>query len=296
MNRLLIITVIILPTNLVYGQESNLDPKLIKKNKVKEVTSTIHIYKTALFPEMNEWKGKSQLERYDTNGNLIYLLTYDTIGKPGLELWYQYDNYDNKINEKGINHLTGMSDSLKYMLTYKNEKLLKKESSDTLYRVEYSYNDKGQLIKENKHNSMMNPPESPIIYSYDDKGNMSDLFRLDGGFKIHEYFKYDEQKRKTEYKWIYVEEQSDTSGRIFLWEKYHYDKNGNLLQVQNIGGYGGAPTMTYTYDNNGFLIKQEDFEAQSEYLNDKDGNRIKEIHKSDGNLISETEYSYIFWK
>jgi hypothetical protein len=295
MNRLLFITATILLTNFVFGQQSNLDPKLIRKNKVKEVTSTIHIYKTTLFPDMNEFKGKSQLERYDTNGNLIYLVTYDTNGKPRIKLWYQYDTYGNKTQEKGINHLTGIADSIKYVLTYKNDKLLKEESTDTLYRVEYSYNDKGQLIKESNHNRMMNPPESPIMYSYDDKGNMSDLFRLDGDFKIHEYFKYDEQNRKTEHKQIYVDTQSDTSGRIFLWEKFHYDKNGNLLQVENIGDYGGTPTSTYTYDNNGYLATKQNFLTQYEYINDKNGNRIKEVLKSDGNIISETDYTYIFW-
>ncbi|HYV91823.1 MAG TPA: hypothetical protein VE978_08570 [Chitinophagales bacterium] len=302
MNRLQIITLLLFLTNSLLGQQSNLDEKLIKQNKVKEVVSTIHIYKTNLLPGMKEWEGKVQLEKYDSNGNLIYLLIFDTLEKPGLELWYQYDTYGNKIEEKGINHPDGSSDSLKYLLTYKDGKLLTEERSDTLFTTEYFYNSKGQLIRKNQQNKIRaakyntSPQEIPTTYLYDDRGNMTELFRLDGDFKIREFFKYDERNRKVEHKWIYVESETDTSGRIFLWEKYHYDKNGNLIQEENIGGYGGAPTVTYMYDRNGFLIKKDDGYSLIEYANDKYGNRIKETLKAGDKVVSETEYSYSFWK
>lgn len=90
-----------------------------------------------------------------------------------------------------------------------------------------------------------------------------------------------------------------TDGSIYRWDKYEYDKEGNL--TKDAWGYGDGSVESwyeYEYDAGGNLTKQvfrtiERVIWQYEYEYDEKGNRTKEVrYQPDGSVDEYWEYEY----
>lgn len=110
--------------------------------------------------------------------------------------------------------------------------------------VVYEYDGKGQLAKESYYGVNM-APESYTVYEYDDKGTLT---------------------KESYFEAIDAEEFAELGHT-----SYEYNDAGLLLRAENHGTPGGI--YTYTYDNDGRLIKEEYSDLE-------------------GTLISSTQYAY----
>jgi YD repeat-containing protein len=130
-------------------------------------------------------------------------------------------------------------------------------SNITTYNL--SYDDKGRLI------GMISIPEPSIIkfiYQYPTDNSVTmDMYNY-GDLSIHENFwlnSFSSLDSTFQY-----DDSDDTTT-----EKYYYDGNHLLTEVNNYDYIGSVPTLTdqtqYTYDNNGDPISQADYSGTTNF-------------------------------
>lgn len=164
--------------------------------------------------------------KYDVKGNLVEeyneavesklikrtIYMYDTIGRLIQELWMWSD------------------ESLVYMskkYTYASGLLVTREVSNSqgVYRTDYSYNDKGQVISEtNRH-----PVSEGLTttYTYYDNGNILSETMIYGFGSVKTTYTYDKHNNE-----ILAEEQVDDGPvRRRFRSEYIYDSHGNWIRV-----------------------------------------------------------------
>lgn len=180
--------------------------------------------------------------RYDDNGNLIF-----------------YAGPDVKRDEKGY-PLENAKNTIKYTYDYRFNVLSSKTwdiDEDTIAQIEYSIDDKGNVIQEKKR--QVNSKDSWLItdYEYDNFGNMIKKTIHPSGNDQNEpemvtIFEYGVDAAGVDQKGAYITKEFSIIDEVEISKKYAYDFNtGNM--VAEIDGNGNK--TGYEYDSLSRVIK-----------------------------------------
>ena len=229
--------------------------------------------------------GETTSYTYDADENLEQVIYPN-----GTLTEYGYDSFNRVVSVENRSVTGSIISSHSYTLGPKGERLRVEEASGR--RVDYSYDERGQLIEER----ITEPDGSvrTIAYTYDPAGNR--LTKTDNAVTIS--YTYDDNDRLL------------TEGNI----TYSYDNNGNLLSRSGPGleqrfsynalnqlvhaeltGPQGATTIDYAYDHDGIRVgKTIDGTDEVKYL--VDANRpyaqVIEEEWTRGGLSAVTNYVY----
>ena len=229
--------------------------------------------------------GETTSYTYDADENLEQVIYPN-----GTLTEYGYDSFNRVVSVENRSVTGSIISSHSYTLGPKGERLRVEEASGR--RVDYSYDERGQLIEER----ITEPDGSvrTIAYTYDLAGNR--LTKNDNGAIVS--YTYDDNDRLL------------TEGDI----AYTYDNNGNLLSRIGPGleqrfsynalnqlvhaeltGPQGATTIDYAYDHDGIRVsKTIDGTDEVKYL--VDANRpyaqVIEEEWTSGGLSATTNYVY----
>jgi len=267
----------------------NISKKDVLKNKVKEISTFVTIDTSGKYSRgmINKLISKDQ---FDSLGNKVASISFDTLGKIKSESFFEYDLYGHQTLVKHVN-LNGRGEIIEERTSYnyKNNKPTKEWSSDSLYIIEYFYNKKGQLEKT-KHT---NKERKVTIrfYKYDDQGNETESFVEGKEFGLNYKRIYDQKNNKIEETTIY---HLDTINKIYSKWKYQYNDNGLLVKEEFIDGYATSPNIHYEYDAMNNLVIKQTGDSKILYYYDNKGNRIKKITNPLKLFIILEEYKYQF--
>jgi YD repeat-containing protein len=266
--------------------------------------------------------GTSETYSYDAHGNLIQ--TSDATGKTA----YSYDSNDRLIQVTEPNGLylkfaydaagrrTSSVDQTGYQLSYQYDSLgrLASISDGTGAKiVSYTYDTDDRLTRKDMGNGTY------TTYEYDADGRILDLINYAPNGTINSRFDYtyDSRGRVTSMNtlqgtWSYT---YDDLGQLTGWTApdgtyatYTYDAMGNRLLVDenglktsyatnNMNQYTTVGGVTYTYDANGNLIREQSGSDISTYSYDLENRLIAVTRVSDtrtftydvlGNLVAST--------
>ncbi len=205
----------------------DINKKDILKNKVKEISTFITIDTTGKYSNgtVNKLISKDQ---FDSLGNKIASISFDTLGKVKSESFFEYDIYGRQTFVKNVN-LNGREETVeeRTYYNYENDKPIKEWRSDSLYIMEYFYNKKGQLEKT-KHISNENKV-TIRFYKYDEQGNEIESFVEGKHFGLNYKRVYDQKNNKIEETTIY---HLDTINKIYSKWRFHYNDNGLLVKEE----------------------------------------------------------------
>ncbi len=255
----------------------------------------------ALLSELNDYK--------DSNALLV-------------EAKYEYaiECLDEKQFQKSFDLLTEVKDYKEASeILKKFEFVLIKEIRDKYSVVEYSYDEKGQLLKELTKDS--SGDEAVVEYTYGDNGKKTKVAstNFDGSWEIIEYtydvdghcltrvekysngiistreYSYDtrgkrikeEEKGLADHVTIYsynqegkcIKEESKYSSGTSSATVYSYDSQGNLLKEVKSYSYGDDQVTEYTYDEQGKCLTKK---------NSYSGITERYTYDEHGNLLTET--------
>ncbi len=167
--------------------------------------------------------------------------------------------------------------------------------ADDIATTEYTYDSKGNLVKEvyTKQSGEELKRKNIYVYTYDSNNNVIKMVQTnkDGDVSTTEYTSYDDKGNLL--KSIYTDADGETSTTEYA---YTYDNRGNLLkQSESYDDY--TTTSEYTYDSNNNLVKEVQIEfdevmSTSEYTYDSRGNLTKSVWTSSEDYVSTNEYSY----
>lgn len=217
---------------------------------------------------------------------LSYLGSHHT--KQYLQSLCQYNLNGQKIDYRQTTEDNYIYELIQFEYNEKNE--LKRiivfdEEENINLSVNYKYNLKGQIIEEyydtNKElfKAYYNPKgfvKKIVCESVDDYNNATYIIQRDSKNlnKITEVIKNE-----------------------YLKTKFNYDKNGNIIKIQNFQGLGGKElysTKKITYDScqniikSVFKNKRRTTTSEFDYIYDDQNNWIKSSFYSDGELLSRT--------
>lgn len=220
----------------------------------------------------NYWREVDYRVEYDEHGNMISEKSGDR------EITYSYTyNEQGLVVSKTKNNTDGTSD--KYEFVYDDSKNVIKETiynngntekpiiteytydefgnvatkkcNDEDYdsTIEYSYNEHGDLISENKVAYGESVEKKTYEYTYGENGNMLSKTNIDKDGKKKRHYVYDE--KGNEISIVYY----DAQGVEGLWYEKEYDDNCNLIKQTVFSPEDGEKTVlyteTYTYDELG---------------------------------------------
>lgn len=197
--------------------------------------------------------------KYDSNGNIIEEIRTNYEGKNSIYS-HSYDNSGNLIKFTRINY----------------------DSEKTTY--DYSYDTNGNLIKEVYTSPSGSVFTSTYEYLYDSNNNLiKKIYISSYGREINEYFyNADGDLIKQVY--------TDSRDQKTIYD-YHYNEDKKLIKEICTSHWGHVFNTEYTYDLNGYLIRETTDSDIFEYTYDLNGNLIKEvrINEYDGYVL---DYTY----
>jgi len=164
--------------------------------------------------------------------------------------------------------------------------------------IEYSYNDKGQKIKEVRKNLLEPKDITTTYYSYDNKGALKEIKILNANDKVQNIKKInkDDNNTKMEY---------DRTGKLIKKVKDTYASSGHTNRVGDSKDspykpidrteYYKKEITTYTYDKAGNEVKKEfldryDHIDKQVYTYDEKGKLLSENNTSDHNHTIKEHY------
>ncbi|MBR2860269.1 MAG: hypothetical protein IKB86_00285 [Clostridia bacterium] len=191
----------------------------------------------------------------------------------------------------------------------------------------FTYNENRKITSIHHYLGKNNPDPSVYTYTYDEKGNLLiEDSKYRSGRNVTITYTYDENNRiatATEttkevaespgtlfFKYTYDENgnllsrlrEAEDNGVIYFWgEQYTYDEQNRITVKQEChGDYGVRNKYTYTYDENGLLIKERwdsvsdaDWWTEKTYTYDSNGTQYVKTY-SDGGDEEAYVYSYEF--
>lgn len=255
--------------------------------------------------------------KYDSSGNVLSTLFFDSEGNMYMGYIYEYDANGNLLVYESL----GGKHYRKEEYTYDengNRIALEKyydDEQEPRCRLEYEYNDDGQLISEKRYYGKatyggMTEYEydengnqiAEMVYSCDDSmgtGNKSLLYgcRRDYDAKGNQvaYYSYGENglmdaKTVYEYDWrgnCLSSIDYDGEGLMEEGHMFDYDYDGNL-RAEYIYDFSGVLTKKSIYDENGNLIEKYAYEQGRLFSRD-----IEVFDENDNHIES---YSYMYGK
>lgn len=249
----------------------------------------------------------SVYEQRGTERRILREFTYDSAGNEiGHKLYFRpnqqstnhvsaFDSLGNLTSEMHYDTLGNLISTEEY--EYENKILLKRftlwvDRPDRHYKIEYTYNQEGQLISENEEPSK-GDPKYKTTYRYDSLGTLVQILYYDDKgklkvefgkwrFNLNGYFeyKYDQQdsiisakefdingelwakyklKRTTDGK-VSSETKYGNSGKVWSYNEFEYNEKGKLILEKSF--FDDTKTdrpsqLTYKYDKNGLIIEHE---------------------------------------
>lgn len=124
-----------------------------------------------------------------------------------------------------------------------NEKNQLIEFDEGFFHYRYEYDEKGQLYKTIE----LGTTEIHSIHEYDESGRLMKDTRDDGYWTEYAYSDQGNLEKKTCY---------NASGKVYMYEVYEYDENGNNIKVENYGTEGMNATTLYEYDEDGNCVSK----------------------------------------
>ena len=207
---------------------------------IRKIYSSDNTLKNKSEVEFNSEGNELKETRYDKNGNLLsYAITeYNEDNKK-----VKYGSYDEEGNEK-------YSYSYEYNKQGDLIKEVEKNEEETDVRVyEYEYTDKGQI--ENRVLFENDEFSYEKRFTYDDKGNLikEESFNEEGQSNIVFEYTYDNNNNV-------IGEKYQGPSLTMVTEK-RYDANGNEIESMTFENDNSYPSIwsTYEYDEKGNCIK-----------------------------------------
>jgi hypothetical protein len=218
-------------------------------NKILDIQSNI-------FKEYNPKRMLTKYKSMDNNGNIKYEKSFQ-YNENDQMIWMKYQFYSVETST------SLMLEDAKYSYNSKGQ-LIKQENFKQYnntqnfnnYR-EWKYNTQGQKIEVNsfyKDGTLISKTE----FQYDLKGNVTSEFKyLNNGTLLNSYeYEYNEKNQRT----ILIEYSS--SGIKVQDKKYIYDKYGNISTEFSFGEISGK--YIYKYDDKGNWIEMIEMNSKNE--------------------------------
>lgn len=234
---------------------------------------------------------QSEIHEYDEHGNILKWIKGADLG---VDYYCTYE-YDEQGNLLSCVQDSVYDDDYSIEYTYDDDgnciKKVYRKPRDYVEEYEYFYDDLGRLTYATTHqyDNEYNY-ETETKYEYDENGNKISVVEsnLNGSVirrSNYEYLENGEQRKYIVY---------DGDGNIIEWDEDIYDNDGKLIEsiyYERLMANLDYKTE-YTYDSNGYLIKEMetsrnldgtlDYINNIEYTNDSSGNVMKKTiqHKS----------------
>ncbi len=245
-----------------YDEKGNLVKKEV--NSLRGVSKSVYEYKynnkgdVIYFKDTSEDRNNEVYLEYDEKGNCIK--------KTGKSIFmYEYD-YRNRLIKKARYDKSGnleMTEKYYYDI-YGNQKASEIFNPDGSRHLlsEYTYNIAGNLLTHKETDANGNERKKRE-YDYDLNGNIIKETTYFGVKQIRE-FKRDKNGNLLEEK-LWEEDYVGAEPRLFSEKKYSYDGSGNCISAYSMyvdEDYGKIDEDwdKYTYDKNGNVIKHESFD------------------------------------
>ncbi len=269
------------------------------KGKVKSVVK-LDSKVESVSGKINEVPGKKEIKKYDINGFLTEVSSYDEDGSHKESVNYILDNAGNVI-ESHETYRGKPYNSTLYEYNKKGEleeKLIKYSDGSRAYRIIYEYDNQGRRIRheEKKKGFIFWSGSDYDTYKYDDHNNLIENVKYhNGSFLSGHSYKYDAGNNMIEHQFGMDIGNIDYGGKSKKGSReirssvqsIIYDDKGRKIQQRN--HTSGEPRDIfdrYTYDKNGTLLKIEHFkeikeitdkamgvlESSDEFIYDKSGN------------------------
>ena len=267
-------------------QDEKVDAAIRKENKV-ESRSTFYFIDKKEIP--------AQLFKYDRNGNVTELVSFDKDGSVRSKVVKEYDSRDNLTIVKSFDKNNGLEESAETKYNeFGNEieRLEKDNAGRIVTKVESIYDGNNNLIEQNSIGS-----DGTLMFK--------NVFQYDGNDKLAEKYCTSLNKviSRSTYKYdsngLMTEHQDDETGTNRTMKyKMKYDGSGNMLEctVYTIGEE--FYRYDYTYDKNGNNTVTE-YYSKGKLVSilydtfDENHNKIEEVLKlAKGSVSSKTTYNY----
>lgn len=258
------------------------DRDYFKSNNVCEV-KTIIFFNNGKKPEV------IYKRKYDSNGNNIKSLTFDSNNKLTSEYEYKYDEQNNQISftENGKEN-----NENNYERKYDDKKNLIEESGKS-FNVKYYYDSLNRVSKK-VHTNQENKETKEILFKYDNNGNKIAEYVESNSFYLNEFSKYNSNNQIIE-KEVYYH--LDNKNELYERTIYDYNDNKLLVSKKSIDGYAKGKDIEYSYYDNNKLKSVKVIEGSLTTYFYK-GNLItkKETFQNLLNFTVVEQYEYMFCK
>lgn len=278
MKQYLFIFLLIFELNQLYSQSEN--KEYFKSNNICEVKTLIY-FNNDNKPEV------TRIDNYDSNGNKIKSLSFDTKNKLSKKFEYKYDEHNNKIAtiEKGKK-----LNETNYVRKYDGQKNLIEESGIN-FITKFEYDSVNRVIKK-YHTNLESMESKEILFKYDNNGNKIAEYVQGSPFYLNEFSKYNSDNQIIETEVYYHLENEDK-----LYEKriYNYDENKLLKSKKSIEGYAKSKDLEYSYYDNNKLksIKVVDDSLTTYFYEGELITRIEKItYLFNTRIVEQFEYNY----
>lgn len=248
MKGLITIGITLIISTLIYGQYSS--ERMNLKGKVKELKLQTKKPSTSGW-----WDIENFIYQFDKHGNRVFYETF-LLNSEGGKSTYIYDSNNQLIQEK-----------------YED-----KGAAKTVIVHKYTYNDKKQLVKEEKESDseMFQKTKDLKLYEYDANGNL--IKKTEEGHFNNEVKTYTYDKNNK-----LIKEGSSklkpNEGTV-----YEYDNRGNKIKMGIVPDNGGF--MVYKYNNLNQLIEAIGYKGKN-----KSDDRTTYKYNEEGRITEEKHYN-----
>ncbi len=287
--------------------------KMVKQNNIKSLTQWNHKYSDGK-PEKDGYK--NAYKEFDQHGNITKELYYRR-GDINQRLSYKYDQNQNKTEY--INY-SASKDELSYKQTIDYDDEGKKMYEERFngsehFVIDYKYNKNDELVEIIKKKKITSGASvnyelderrvftregntttievlddsgtllSKIINKYNDKGNLIEFNEYEpNGERIKQIsYKFNEKNLKTQ-------EIKHQKGNFIYKKDFHYDKDGNLVEIQKEEPKDKMHISNiYEYNQENTLSKEMWFDSMAEKYSHK-----KFTYNSSG-ILEEVEVFYALY-
>ncbi len=239
---------------------------------------------------------------YDDNGNMITRIRTDNSGRKQNTEW-TYDSHNNvlSISSDTFNGSSSTTGWTKWTYSYDNDgnilTLSETTSSGQTSSTEYTYDNKGQKIREIiQHPNGFNGSHD-ISYTYHDNGQIASrkciIYKENGSVSYTTEMVYDMYGNTLHNYQIMPE----SDAKIGFKKEYVCDEDGKILSIQNINQNTGeniGEKTVYSYDNDGKLLEIKYDNGIETYSYNSNGECIKEQFEFINDGVKEIDYEIIY--